>query len=183
MIGQLAVVCGGEIVASETADDVTAHGSDNIDLLIVVGGSGTGLRDISVHLLAQAGQVAFHGVGIGPGETVALGKMNQTAVLVVPGRLDAAFAAWATIGEAMMARLSGGIGASPSLVATLTRKVTSTIGLVEIVPVKLESSNAQPLASGYIPMQTMAQADGYIVVPADCEGFQAGTVVNVRVMP
>lgn len=127
--------------------------------------------------------MAFHGIGIAPGETTAVGSINKAGVLIVPGRLDAAFAAWATIGEAIMARLTGYTGSTPSSTATLTRKVTSTIGLVEIVPVKLEPSGALPLASGYIPIQTMAQADGYIVVPADSEGFPAGASVKVRTLP
>ena len=182
LMGTLATACGGEIV-SDGQGESAALGSDDTDLVILVGGSGTGLRDVSVHLLAQAGQVAFHGVGISPGETVAFGAMNKAGVLIVPGRLDAAFAAWVTIGEAIMAHLAGYKGAPPSSPATLARKVASTIGLVEVVPVKLEPYGALPLASGYIPLQAMAQASGYIVVPADSEGFPAGTSVGVRAMP
>jgi molybdopterin biosynthesis enzyme len=104
-------------------------------------------------------------------------------VLVVPGRVDAAFAALVTTGDAILARLSGRSGGASAVTVTLARKVVSTIGLVEIVPVQLQDSGAMPLASGYLPMQAMMKADGYIVVPADSEGFPAGSAVVMRAMP
>ena len=182
MISRLVVASGGEIVAGEVSGDATL-GSDDVDLVSLVGGSGTGLRDVSVHLLAQAGKVAFHGIGIAPGETAAMGSINNASVLILPGRLDAAFAAWATLGEAIMAGLTGYTGSSPFFSAMLTRKVTSTIGLAEVVPVLLTDAGALPLASGYTPLQAMMQANAYMMVPADSEGYAAGTTVEVRILP
>ena len=133
--------------------------------------------------MQDTGHLHFHGIGIAPGETSALGFIGKVPVLIVPGRIDAAFAVLVTIGDAILARLAGRSGEAPAMRATLARKVVSTIGLVEIVPVQLQDSGAMPLASGYLPMQTMTMADGYIVVPADSEGFPAGSTVAVRTMP
>jgi len=60
--------------------------------------------------------------------------------------------------------------------------VTSTIGMVEVVPVRLQQSQATPLASGYWPLQAQAIADGYVVVPAESEGFAEGAAVAVRMV-
>ena len=112
-----------------------------------------------------------------------MGSINNASVLILPGRLDAAFAAWATLGEAIMAGLTGYTGSSPFFSAMLTRKVTSTIGLAEVVPVLLTDAGALPLASGYTPLQAMMQANAYMMVPADSEGYAAGTTVEVRILP
>ena len=69
------------------------------------------------------------------------------------------------------------------MTARLTRKVASNLGLAELIPVRLRDGEAEPLGSGYLPLQTIAQADGWILVPADREGHPAGTSVMVRPWP
>jgi molybdopterin biosynthesis enzyme len=87
------------------------------------------------------------------------------------------------MGKAIMSRLSGHDEAALTVNAALQRKVVSTIGLAEVVPVKLQQLRAMPLASGYLGLAAMLQADGYIIVPADSEGYPAGSAVTVRMMP
>jgi molybdopterin biosynthesis enzyme len=67
--------------------------------------------------------------------------------------------------------------------ARLSRKVASNLGLAELVPVRVRNGEAEPLGSGYLPLQTIAQADGWILVAADREGHPAGTPVMVRPWP
>ena len=65
----------------------------------------------------------------------------------------------------------------------LKRKVTSTIGLTELVPVRCADGVAEPLGSGYLSFAALTRSDGWIVVPADSEGFAAGTQVAVKPWP
>ena len=65
----------------------------------------------------------------------------------------------------------------------LKRKVASTIGLVELVPVACAGGMAEPLGRGYLSLTSLAHSDGWIVVAADSEGFAAGTPVAVRPWP
>jgi molybdopterin biosynthesis enzyme len=65
----------------------------------------------------------------------------------------------------------------------LGRKVTSTIGLAELIPVGCGYGMAEPLASSYLSLGSLARSDGWIVVPAESEGFAAGTLVAVRSWP
>jgi molybdopterin biosynthesis enzyme len=183
LLRMLVTSAGGEIIPVSLDDNTAPLSGIDSDFIVIVGGSGTGARDLSVQMLAHAGQVAFHGVGISPGETVALGNIGKASVLVVPGRLDAAFAAWVTLGAEILSRLSDGTGDPAPVAVKLARKITSTIGMVEVVPVRLEDGEATPLASGYLSLGTVAQADGYIVVPAESEGFPPGTQVAMRKMP
>src|SRR5262249_11475637 len=151
--------------------------------VIVIGGSGTGQRDRSVSELARQGTLAFHGVGILPGETAAFGTIGQWPVLVVPGRLDAALAAWLLLGRPLLARLCGYEDQEQATPVTLTRKIASPLGLAEGVPVRREADGVVPLASGYLTLQSLARADGYVLIPADSEGFAAGSPVEMRPLP
>ena len=69
------------------------------------------------------------------------------------------------------------------MTARLSRKVTSAIGIAEMIPVRRDGGEVEPLASGYLPLQALARADGWILVAADSEGHPAGTVVSVRPLP
>ena len=50
------------------------------------------------------GEVAIHGFGIAPGESAALGTAKGHPVLMLPGRLDAALAAFLVVGDALLRR-------------------------------------------------------------------------------
>ncbi len=104
-------------------------------------------------------------------------------MLLIPGRLDAALAIWLLIGRYLVAKLAGGgVEELPALLP-LKRKVASAIGLAELIPVSCAGGMAEPLASGYLSHSALARSDGFIVIPADSEGFAAGTPVAVRAWP
>jgi molybdopterin molybdotransferase len=80
---------------------------ESADAVIAIGGTGAGRQDTSIRTLARIGRLEIHGVGIRPGETTALGMIGSRPVLLLPGRLDAALAAWLILGRRLLARLTG----------------------------------------------------------------------------
>jgi molybdopterin molybdotransferase len=156
---------------------------DHTDAVIAVGGTGSGRHDTAVQTLARLGRVEVHGIALSPGETAALGFVDTRPVLLVPGRLDAALAIWLLIGRPLIAKLAGGRVEDAPAMLPLKRKVTSTIGLTELIPVSCAGGMAEPLASGYLSFAALARSDGWIVVPADSEGYAAGTSVAVKPWP
>jgi molybdopterin biosynthesis enzyme len=136
-----------------------------------------------VHTLERAGRLEVHGIALSPGETAAFGRVDTRPVLLVPGRLDAALAVWLTLGQRLLARLAAATEESPAQLMGLSRKVASPLGLAEVVPVRLRDGAAEPLASGHWPLAAIAQADGWILVPPDSEGYPAGAEVVVRQWP
>jgi hypothetical protein len=66
---------------------------------------------------------------------------------------------------------------------TLTRKIISTVGMTEIVPVRRNPDGIEPLSSGDWPMQALTRADGWVLVPAESEGFPAGARLAMRAFP
>jgi molybdopterin biosynthesis enzyme len=189
------VSAGADAAALAVARGVAAHGTkvtfvrmleralaEEADAVIAVGGTGAGTQDRSVEMLARAGTVDIHGFGLSPGETSALGHVGVQPVLLLPARLDAALAAFLVVGDAVLRGLTGA-PISPGMPVTLARKIVSTVGLAEVVPVRVTDHGAEPLASGHWPMQALAAADGWVLIPAESEGFAAGATLEMRSFP
>jgi molybdopterin biosynthesis enzyme len=171
----------GGTVRLETGRDLgLAFAAENSDMTVVIGGTGSGRNDTSVHTLAREGELAVHGVAITPGETAALGFIGTRPALLLPGRLDAALAVWLTVGHRLLARLAAGGDADPAMTSTLARKVASSVGLAEFVPVRRNDDTVEPLAKKYLPLSALTRADGWILVPAGSEGYPEGTAVTVH---
>jgi molybdopterin biosynthesis enzyme len=161
-------------------------GAESADAIIVIGGTGNGRNDNSVQTLAREAWLAVHGIAMSPGETAALGFSTQRPVLMLPGRLDAALAVWLLVGRRILERLAAAThhkDGDPLETLPLARKVTSTVGLNEVVPVRRVGGKAEPLAVRYLPLSALTHSDGWILVPADSEGYSEGTDVAVRPWP
>ncbi len=168
---------------SEASSLAKALGDNQCDAVIGIGGTGSGRRDDAVQELARRGLLAAHGIAICPGETAAFGFVGDRAVLLVPGRFDAALAVWLLIGRQLAAKLAGGSIDDRPMTASLRRKVTSTIGMTELIPVSCSDGMAEPLGSGYLSLTALGRSAGWILLPADSEGFAAGSKVAVNQWP
>jgi molybdopterin molybdotransferase len=190
------VSVGADHVALAVARGVAAQGANVIfvraleralaedaDAVIAIGGTGAGRHDASVALLARAGTVELHGFGISPGESAALGAVRRQPVLLLPPRLDAALAAFLVVGAALLRGLTGAITSEPTMPVKLARKIVSTVGMAEVVPVRRVADGVEPLASGHWPISAITRADGWVLVPAQSEGFPAGAQLEMRAFP
>jgi molybdopterin biosynthesis enzyme len=174
--GGIAAIAAQHNLADASADTAA-------DAVVVVGGTGSGRNDTTVHTLASIGELLVHGIALLPGETTAFGTVGARPVLALPGRFDAALAAWHMLGREMLARLAGSRDAPPMRTAKLTHKVSSPVGLSELVPVRCEGLAATPIASGYVPLAALAQANGWIFIKPDSEGYPAQSEVVIRPWP
>ena len=148
------------------------------DLLVLSGGTGEGRDDRSAEALRAAGTLRLHGIGARPGTTAGFGAVDGRPVLLLPGRAEDALAAWVLLGHALLARLAGE-RLRRRLRATLARKVAATVGVAEIVPVRLSGGLAEPLAVGAVPLAALSAADALLVVPPGAEGHDAGAEVDL----
>jgi molybdopterin molybdotransferase len=174
---------GGVAAAAEHGNVASALADAAADAVVVVGGTGSGRNDTTVHTLTSVGELSAHGIALIPGETAAFGTVGSRPVLALPGRLDGALSAWHVLGQLMLARLAGNV--EPPLLrrAKLTHKVSSTVGLAELVPVRCDGASATPIASGYLPLSALAQANGWVLVRPDSEGYPEGSEVVIRPWP
>jgi len=172
---------GTAVLGKDTLE--AALRDEETDMVVAIGGTGSGRNDESVRTLSRIGQVAYHGIGIAPGETTALGFVGTRPVLLLPGRIDSALAGWLTVGRRMLARRAFRLIEEQPFAAELARKIASPLGLAEVVAVRRRLGKVEPVAQGYLSMQALAHAEGWILIPADSEGHPAGARVVVRPWP
>ena len=151
------------------------------DATLVLGGTGFGRGDQSAAGLAQAGSVRAHGIALNPGGTAGFGEAEARPVLLLPGRPDAALAAFLALGRPLLAALTGARPPVPTR-APLLRKITSTIGLSEIVFARRERDGVLPLGGADLPLHRLSEADAAILVVAQTEGYPSGTSVEVMAL-
>ena len=185
LIAESARGAGAEVMFAEAISRDAAAVADALDadcdLLIPIGGSGVGRTDATIAALAKLGQVIAHGIALQPGRTSAIGRIGKTPVIALPGAPDQALAAWWTLVLPALDRLTG---RRPRRTVTLplARKIASQVGIAEIVLLERNDGAFVPLAIGDLPLQIIARADAWLVVPGGSEGFAAGTEVNAYML-
>jgi molybdopterin molybdotransferase len=188
MLRALVVRDGGEIEGhvrpgddpARIAEAMTAPGAD---VVLLSGGSSVGAEDHAPRLLAQAGELAVHGVAMRPSSPAGMGRIGARLVFLLPGNPVSCLCAYDFFaGRAI--RLLGGLGADwpyRAVQAPLARKIVSAVGRVDYCRVRLGEAGVEPLAlSGASILSTTTRADGFVVVPGESEGFGAGALVTVH---
>jgi molybdopterin molybdotransferase len=151
------------------------------DMLVTVGGSGVGRTDAAIAALAQRGEVIAHGIALQPGRTSAVARIGKIPVIALPGAPDQALAVWWTLVLPVLDRLSSLRPRQP-MTLPLARKIASSVGIAEIVLLEKIEQAWMPLSIGDMPIETIACADAWIVVPGGSEGFAAGAPVDAYML-
>ncbi len=152
------------------------------DVVLVSGGSSVGSEDHAPRLLAEAGELAVHGVAMRPSSPAGMGRIGDTLVFLLPGNPVSCLCAYDFFaGRAI--RLRGGLPAQWPYAqrrAVVARKIASAIGRVDYCRVRLHDGEVEPLAlAGASVLSSTMRADGFVVVPAASEGYAAGSEVDV----
>ena len=168
----------GERDADAIAKTLDTNGCD---LLVAIGGTGVGRSDATAMALAQRGALVAHGVALQPGRTVAIGRIGQIPVIALAGAPDQALAAWWTLALPVLDRLSGR-KRRRILSLPLARKIASQVGIAEIALLQRGEGLWTPLAVGDLPLEIIARADAWLLVPGGSEGFAAGTPVDAYML-
>ncbi|WP_409190129.1 molybdopterin-binding protein [Bradyrhizobium sp. RDM4] len=186
MIADVARAAGLDVSAHEAgARDVAsiaeAFDVSACDLLLTIGGSGVGRQDAVVAALVRRGSVNAHGLALLPGRTAAVGRLGRVPAVALPGLPDHALAVWVALVLPLVDRLSARRPRRPRTLP-LARKIASTVGIAEIALLAEEHHAWTPLAVGEWPLQAIARAHAWLLIPGSSEGFATGAAVNAYLM-
>ena len=169
---------------SERLRAALQESAEGFDMVLILAGTSAGREDFTVHLLRELGEVVVHGVAIKPGKPVILGVVKGKPVIGLPGYPVSAYLAYQNFAAPVLGALTGfAREEAPTLQATLTRNLVSSLKHREYVRVKMgrvgERLVASPLARGAGAAMSLVRADGFCVIEQDVEGIQSGTEVEV----
>jgi molybdopterin molybdotransferase len=152
------------------------------DIVVVSGGSSVGVEDLAPTLLAAHGELWVHGIAMRPSSPTGLGKLGHRLVFLLPGNPVSCLCGYDFFAGRAVRALGGRAREWPyrSIVATLDRKISSQIGRLDYARVRVVDGRVEPLAiGGASVLSSTTRADGFVVVPADSEGFAPGANVTV----
>ena len=188
MLGAAVARDGGVVAATASvpraqAALAAALAGAPLDLVLVTGGSGPGPDDHAAAALAESGELVFHGLALDPGGTAGFGRTgNGVPVVLLPGLPVACLFAYELLAGRAVRRLGGRDPALPYAARALVvgRKLVSAIGTTEIRPIRIvPGGTIEPLPSfAEVGLGAAAAADGFIVIPAEREGYPPGSVAT-----
>jgi molybdopterin molybdotransferase len=152
------------------------------DIVIVSGGSSVGIEDLAPVLVAQHGELAIHGIAMRPSSPTGFGRMGNRLVFLLPGNPVSSLCAYDFFAGRAIRALGGRPKEWPyrAIRGKLNRKISSPIGRLDYVRVKVDGDLVEPLAVGGASiLSSTTRADGFVIVGDDSEGFAAGADVKV----
>ena len=152
------------------------------DLVLVSGGSSVGREDHAPVLLARHGELAIHGIAMRPSSPAGMGRIGDKLVFLLPGNPVSCLCAYDFFAGRAIRALGGRSPDWPYRKARLplARKLVSTVGRVDYCRVRLGADRVEPISiSGASVLSSTTRADGFVIVPADCEGYPPDSEVDV----
>jgi molybdopterin molybdotransferase len=152
------------------------------DVVIVSGGSSVGIEDLAPVLVAQHGELAVHGIAMRPSSPTGFGRMGHRLDFLLPGNPVSSLCAYDFFAGRAIRALGGRPKEWPyrAIRGRLNRKISSPIGRLDYVRVKIDGDLVEPLAVGGASiLSSTTRADGFVIVGDDSEGFAAGSDVKV----
>ena len=153
------------------------------DVIVISAGSSVGARDETANAVGRLGAPGIwcHGLAIKPGKPTLLAECAGVPVIGLPGNPRSALVVFRLIGMPVV-RLVGGCTVpppEPSARARLSRDLASATGRLDVVQVKVSDGVAAPVFGLSALLSVLTAADGYIVIPEEATGLDAGSEVDV----
>ncbi len=141
-----------------------------------------GQEDHAPAILLQHGELPIHGIAMRPSSPTGMGLLDGRLVFLLPGNPVSCLAAYDFFAGRAIRVLGGRNAEWPyrSIRLPLARKISSAVGRLDYVRVRVVEDRVEPLAIGGASLlSSTTRADGFVTVPPDSEGSPAGAEVEV----
>ncbi len=156
-------------------------------MVLIVAGSSSGSKDYTASIIEELGEVFIHGIAIKPGKPVVVGMIDNKPVIGIPGYPVSTYIAFEQVVKPILdAFFYQKVKENPTVEATLTKKIYSSLKSLEFVRVKLGYVNnkliATPLNRGAGVTMSLVRADGLLKINKKSEGYEANTSVQIELL-
>jgi len=153
------------------------------DLVVISAGSSVGARDETAGVVRRLGTIWCHGIAVKPGKPTLLAECAGVPVIGLPGNPRSALVVFRLLGVPLV-HLVGGCTApppEPSVRARLARDLPSAAGRLDVVQVRVADGVATPVFGPSALLSVLTAADGYVIIPGEATGLDAGAEVDVTI--
>lgn len=167
------------IVIDEVESLVQLFERPGYDLVVTIGGTSVGRRDLVSDALADAGSVSVHGVAVKPGKPLLLGRVGETPLVGLPGFPTTCMMLGYALLDPLVRRLARNPVARASVSACPGETIHSPGGKHHLLPVSLRDGHAYATFRTSSAVSSMARAHGWIEIEADAAAPVRGEPVKV----
>ncbi|MGA2461938.1 MAG: gephyrin-like molybdotransferase Glp [Candidatus Bathyarchaeia archaeon] len=165
-----------------------ARGIEKCDVVLVTAGTSVGPGDMVPEIIDSLGKpgMLVHGVAMRPSMPAGLAVVEGKPVVSLPGYPVSAYIAFLEFVPPLVEHMLGTrFLPRPTVKANLTRRVTGVLGSRTYLRVTVRSTEeglvVEPVrTSGAGILSSLVQANGFIIVPENVEGYEEGQLVEVE---
>ena len=151
------------------------------DIIVFSGGSSVGERDLLIDVISKHGRILFHGVQIKPGKPTWCAKIKDKVVFGMPGFPTSCLNdAYQFLAPAIRKMAHLPPKKERVVKVKMARRITSTLGRTQFFTVRLKNDFAYPAYKTSGAITSLANSDGYIIIPANVDLVEKGEEVEVH---
>ena len=177
---------GGEasiIHAGDTFDEVRQailEALNEADVIITTGGTAISKGDVVLDVVGDIGEILFHGVSIRPGKPIGAGIVEGKMIFTLSGQPVAAMSQFDIFARKYLFEMQHRKFEFKITQKTSKLKIPSQLGRTDFIRAYSDEKYAKHVlnrGSGII--RSMVEANSYIIIDENDEGYQKGDLVDV----
>lgn len=169
--------------AGDTFDEVrqaVLEASEEYDVIMTTGGTAISKGDVVLDVVEDLGSVLFHGVSIRPGKPIGAGIVNDKVVFTFSGQPVAAMSQFDIFARKFLFKMQGREFDFDIVKKEAMLKIPSQLGRTDFIRSFTDENHTRHVlnrGSGII--RSMVEANSYIIIDENDEGYQKGDTVDV----
>ena len=169
--------------AGDTFDEVkqaVLDASKEFDVIMTTGGTAISKGDVVLDVVDDLGEILFHGVAIRPGKPAGAGIVNDKMIFTFSGQPVAAMSQFDMFARKYLFEMQGRPFDFHILKRESQLKIPSQLGRTDFIRAVSDDDYAKHVlnrGSGII--RSMVEANSYIIIDENDEGYQKGDIVDV----
>ena len=169
--------------AGDTFDEVrdaVLEASKEFDVIMTTGGTAVSKGDVVLDVVDSLGEILFHGVAIRPGKPAGAGIINDKMVFTFSGQPVAAMSQFDMFARKYLFEMQGRQFDFHIVKRISELKIPSQLGRTDFIRAVSDDEHAKHVlnrGSGII--RSMVEANSYIIIDENDEGYQKNDIVDV----
>ena len=160
--------------------DAVLEASKEYDVIMTTGGTAISKGDVVLDVVDDLGEILFHGVAIRPGKPAGAGIVNGKMIFTLSGQPVAAMSQFDMFARKYLFEMQGRSFDFHIVKRTSQLKIPSQLGRTDINRADSDDEYAKHVlnrGSGII--RSMVEANSYIIIDENDEGYQKDDIVDV----
>ena len=169
--------------AGDTFEEVREEvlkASEDYDVIMTTGGTAISKGDVVLDVVDDLGEILFHGVAIRPGKPIGAGIVNDKMIFTLSGQPVAAMSQFDIFARKYLFKMQGRDFNFHIVQREAKLKIPSQLGRTDFIRAFSDDDCARHIlnrGSGII--RSMVEANSYIIIDENDEGYQKGDIVDV----